>query len=91
VAAHEADVTEPDAAAELVQAAVAAFGGIDILINNVGGGGGPRIADSTDDNWPNTREANLIQTVQMMRLTLPNMTVRADAAVINGTARPRRR
>jgi 3-oxoacyl-[acyl-carrier protein] reductase len=48
VAAHAADVSKPDEAAGLVQAAVAAFGGIDILINNVGGGGGgARIADST--------------------------------------------
>ena len=49
VAAHAADVRKPDEAAGLVQAAVAAFGGIDVLINNVGGGGGgARVADSTD-------------------------------------------
>jgi 3-oxoacyl-[acyl-carrier protein] reductase len=35
VAAHSADVSKPDEAAGLVQAAVAAFGGIDVLINNV--------------------------------------------------------
>jgi NAD(P)-dependent dehydrogenase (short-subunit alcohol dehydrogenase family) len=40
VVARAADVTKPDQAAAVVQAAVAAFGGIDILINNVGGGGG---------------------------------------------------
>ena len=38
VAAHVADVCKPDEAAGLVQAAVAAYGGIDILVNNVGGG-----------------------------------------------------
>ncbi len=84
LAAHKADVTKPDEAAALVQAAVAAFGGIDILVNNVGGGGGgPRIADSTDDDWRNALETNLIQTVRMMRLALPHMTGRAGAAVIN--------
>jgi 3-oxoacyl-[acyl-carrier protein] reductase len=84
VAAHEADVTKPNEATGVVQAAVAAFGGIDILINNVGGGGGgPRIADSTDDDWRNVLEANLIQTVRMMRLALPHMTGRGGAAVIN--------
>src|SRR6476620_1706726 len=46
VAAHAADVSRPDEATALVQAAVAAFGGIDVLVNNVGGGGGgARIAD----------------------------------------------
>src|SRR5215831_7040438 len=44
-----ADVGQPDQAARLVEAAAAAFGGIDILVNNVGGGGGARIADSTDE------------------------------------------
>ena len=40
VAAQIADVSELDQAAELVDAAVAAHGGIDVLVNNVGGGGG---------------------------------------------------
>jgi 3-oxoacyl-[acyl-carrier protein] reductase len=35
VAAQVADVTRPDRAAQLVEAAVTAFGGVDILVNNV--------------------------------------------------------
>jgi 3-oxoacyl-[acyl-carrier protein] reductase len=84
VACHVADVSEPEAAASLVQAAVTAFGGIDILVNNVGGGGGgARIADSTDDDWRTAIEQNLIQTVRMMRLALPHMKGRSWASVIN--------
>jgi len=84
VAAHPADVSKPEEAAGLVQAAVTAFGGMDVLINNVGGGGGgARIADSTDDDWRSAMERNLIQTVRMMRLTLPHMQGRTGAAVIN--------
>ncbi len=84
VIAHAADVTQADGAASVVQAAVAAFGGIDVLVNNVGGGGGgPRIADSTDDDWRGVLETNLIQTVRMMRLALPHMAGRAGAAVVN--------
>ena len=67
-----------------MEAAAAAFGGIDILVNNVGGGGGgARIADSTDEDWRGALERNLIQTVRMMRLALPQMKGRAGAAVIN--------
>jgi NAD(P)-dependent dehydrogenase (short-subunit alcohol dehydrogenase family) len=40
VAAHAGDVGNPDHARGLIQAAVAAYGGSDILVNNVGGGGG---------------------------------------------------
>lgn len=79
-----ADVMQADDAARLVEAAVAAFGGIDVLINNVGGGGGGRrIADSTDDEWRDVLERNLVQAVRMMRLALPHMRGRAGAAVIN--------
>src|SRR5207253_10329190 len=71
-------------AASLVEAAVAAYGGIDILVNNVGGGGGgARIADSTDEDWRGALERNLIQTVRMMRLALPHMKGRPGASIIN--------
>ena len=84
VAAHAADVGSPDDAAHLIEATVAAYGGIDILVNNVGGGGGgSRIADSSDDDWRGALERNLIQTVRMMRLALPHMKERPGAAVIN--------
>ena len=38
VAALTADVGSPDGAAGLIEATLAGYGGIDILINNVGGG-----------------------------------------------------
>jgi 3-oxoacyl-[acyl-carrier protein] reductase len=83
-AAHAADVSDPAGAARLIDAALAAYGGIDILVNNVGGGGGgARIADSTDDDWRGALERNLVQTVRMMRLALPHMKGRPGAAVIN--------
>lgn len=83
VVAHAADVTQPERAASVVQAAVAAFGGIDILVNNVLGGGGPRVADRTDEDWRTVLEVNLIQAVRMMRLALPHMKRRAGASVVN--------
>ena len=84
VAAHAADVSDPDKAAGLIQATVAAHGGIDILVNNVGGGGGgAHIADNTDDDWRSALERNLIQTVRMIRLAVPHMKGRAGASIIN--------
>src|SRR5215218_7215519 len=83
-AAHVADVDDPAGAARLIEATLAAYGGIDVLVNNVGGGGGgARIADSTDEDWRGALERNLIQTVRMMRLALPHMKGRPGAAVIN--------
>jgi 3-oxoacyl-[acyl-carrier protein] reductase len=84
VAAHAADAGTPAEAAALVEAAVAAYGGIDILVNNVGGGGGgARIADSSDDDWHGALERNLVQTVRMMRLALPHMRGRSGASIVN--------
>lgn len=84
VAARVADVGKPEDAVALVDAAVAAYRGVDILVNNVGGGGGgARVADSTDDDWRGALERNLIQTVRMMRLALPHMKGRPGAAIIN--------
>jgi 3-oxoacyl-[acyl-carrier protein] reductase len=74
VAAQAADVGDPADAARLIDAAVAVYGGIDVLVNNVGGGGGgARIADSSDDDWRGALERNLVQTVRMMRFALPHM------------------
>ena len=107
VAAHAGDVGDAADAARLIDATAAAYGGIDVLVNNVGGGGGgARVADSSDDDWRGALERNLIQTVRMMRLALPHMKGRPGAAVINiasisgrtpqlamsgNTARPKRR
>jgi 3-oxoacyl-[acyl-carrier protein] reductase len=84
VTAHAGDVGNPDHAHRVIEVIVAAYGGIDILVNNVGGGGGgARIADSTDNDWRGALETNLIQTVRMMRLALPHMKGRTSGAVIN--------
>lgn len=79
-----ADVTDPAQAEALVAEAVRVHGGIDILVNNVGGGGGGRrIADGTDEEWRRTLEINVIQTLRMMRLATPHMAGRAGAAIVN--------
>jgi len=84
VAAHAGDVGDAADAARLIDATAAVYGGIDVLVNNVGGGGGgARVADSSDDDWRGALERNLIQTVRMMGLALPHMKGRPGAAVIN--------
>lgn len=84
VASHAADVATPGGAASVIAATVAAFGGIDILVNNMGGGGGgAKIADSTDEDWRNVLDVNLLGTVRAMRLALPHMRGREGAAVVN--------
>lgn len=81
----QADVTEPKDAERLVAEATAwAGGGLDILVNNVGGNsGGIKVLDSTDEDWRKTLEVNLFQTVRMMRHAIPRMSKRPGAAIVN--------
>jgi 3-oxoacyl-[acyl-carrier protein] reductase len=84
VTAIVADVTDPGDAQRLAGEAAAVHGGIDILVNNVGGGGGGRrIADSTDADWERALELNVVQTVRMMRNCAPHMAGRAHPAIVN--------
>ncbi len=84
VTAVVADMTVPADAQRLVDQAVAAHGGIDVLVNNVGGSsGGRRLQDSTDEDWRRTLEVNLLQTVRMMRLAAPAMATRPNPSIVN--------
>jgi 3-oxoacyl-[acyl-carrier protein] reductase len=82
VAAVTADVCDGADAERLVETCVRELGGLDILINNVGGGtGASRLLETTDDDWRQTYEINLVQTARMMRLAVPRM--QAQGAVVN--------
>ena len=83
-AAHVADVSDPADAARLIEATLSRLWRYRHSGQQCGGGGGgARIADSTDEDWRGALERNLIQTVRMMRLALPHMRGRPGAAVIN--------
>jgi 3-oxoacyl-[acyl-carrier protein] reductase len=53
------DVGCADAVARMVQTVVAAWGGVDILINNAGIARGRGLADSTPDDWQTVISTNL--------------------------------
>jgi 3-oxoacyl-[acyl-carrier protein] reductase len=80
----QADVTNAKDAERLVNEAASWGGGIDILVNNVGGNsGGIRVVESTDEDWQKTLEVNLFQTVRMMRHAIPRLSKRPGAAIVN--------
>ena len=56
----EADVTDADDAAALAEAAVSEFGGVDVLVNNAGGGGDLfHLEDVEREEWDRLVDANL--------------------------------
>ena len=77
------DLTSPDGPAAVIAAAESAFGGLDILVNNVGAvrprAGG--FASVTAQDWLSTLSVNLLAAVHVTRLALPLMTARGGSIV----------
>jgi NAD(P)-dependent dehydrogenase (short-subunit alcohol dehydrogenase family) len=77
------DLTQPGAAEELV-AAASHRGGIDVLVNNVGGAtarpGG--FASISDDEWRGSWDLNLMGVVRPTRAALPAMERRGGGCVV---------
>lgn len=82
VAAIQADVQNPDDAVRFVEESAASLGGIDILINNVGGRSGDRLMDSTDEDWVETFDKNVFHGVRLTRLVVPHMRARGGGAIV---------
>lgn len=83
VAAIQGDVTVASEAAQIVEQCVAELGGIDILINNVGGSTGGTLMEATDEDWQRTFELNVFQIIRMIRLCVPHMRERGGGAIVN--------
>ncbi len=67
------DVTDPDAPTRLVDATVARFGGLDILVANAAGPPRARALELTDDALHAALEANLLTSIRLVRAALPHM------------------
>jgi short-subunit dehydrogenase len=86
VIAVPTDVTKPDERAHLVSAAVTAFGGLDLLINNAGVGSWGHFADSTEEICRTVMEVNFFGPIELTRLALPHLTRGNEPAVVNVTS-----
>lgn len=84
VAVAVGDLTRPADAARVVETATAAFGGIDILINNAGGmdGGTRPWLDASEEQWAATYDQNVLSAVRLVRAFVPGMKERRWGRVI---------
>lgn len=80
-----ADLTQPEQVTQLAQEVNEKFGGIDILINNVGGlttpGGG--FSTLTDAHWENELQLNLLSAIRLDRILLPRMLEQQSGVIIH--------
>jgi 7-alpha-hydroxysteroid dehydrogenase len=79
------DVTNADARKALVDAAVAAFGKVTILVNNAGGGG-PKPFDMPLESFVWAYELNVFSVFHLTQLCAPHIAKAGGGAVLNITS-----
>ena len=80
---YACDVTDSRAIAGLVAACTTRYGGIDILVNNVGGplpGGPVRLSE---DDWRSQLDVNLTSVFLMCKQVMPVMEARGGGSIVN--------
>jgi len=83
VEAVAVDVTTTEGAEALVAAARERFGGVDILINNVGGSVWTPFAEISDDEWNHVLNLSFLSAVRVSRAAFPLMEQRGGGSIIN--------
>ncbi|TWT00334.1 SDR family NAD(P)-dependent oxidoreductase [Reyranella sp. CPCC 100927] len=82
--ARVADVTDPADCEAAVAAAVAAWGRLDILLNNVGIGGPPGTAVDVDiAAWEQAMRVNVTSMVLMAKYAIPEMRKAGGGSIVN--------
>jgi NAD(P)-dependent dehydrogenase (short-subunit alcohol dehydrogenase family) len=80
----QVDLTTPDGPARIVDEAVRVFGGLDVLVNNVGAVR-PRVdgfLTLTDDDWDWALRTNFLSAVRTTRAALPHLLERTPSTIV---------
>ncbi len=77
------DVTSESDCRAIVAAAVAAYGGIDVLDNNVGVGSQGSVVETQPDAWSRVMRINVDSMFLMSRHVIPEMVKRGGGAIVN--------
>ena len=78
----EADLNAASGVDTVIERAVTAYGGIDILVNNVGKAGGGGLLDTPDPEWQAALDATLYPAIRASRRAVPHMRVRGGGVII---------
>jgi NAD(P)-dependent dehydrogenase (short-subunit alcohol dehydrogenase family) len=89
----QADVSTRDGVDTVIRTVEDSFGGVDILVNNVGGSSAPGggFLKLSDEDWQRTIDANLLAAVRLDRALLPGMLARRAGIIIHISSIQRRR
>lgn len=77
------DVTQADAGERMLAAATAAFGSLDVLVNNAGAAQWRHLDDVPDEDWYAQYELNVMAPLRAMRAAVPAMVDRGWGRIVN--------
>src|SRR5437867_6598850 len=77
-----ADLASVDGVGAVMARTVETFGGLDILVNNVGLARGASITDTSDAEWHEALDHTLFPAVRASRLAVPHMRRRGGGAIV---------
>jgi 3-oxoacyl-[acyl-carrier protein] reductase len=78
-----ADVATAAGVEDVVGRATTELGGVDILVNNVGGSGARTFDEADEDDFKTTLERNFWPTLRMSRRVIPEMRARGGGAIVH--------
>ena len=81
--AFGADLTDPEEVRRTLRAIEAAFGGVDVLVNNAGIAQQKLLTDMTDDEWRRMFAVNTDSVFYTCRAVIPQMVRRHAGSIVN--------
>jgi NAD(P)-dependent dehydrogenase (short-subunit alcohol dehydrogenase family) len=88
----QADISTPDGVEKVVRGILEHLGGVDIIVNNVGGSSAPTggALAMTDNDWQKIFDTNLFSAIRLDRALLPKMIEQRSGVIIHTTSIRRR-
>jgi 3-oxoacyl-[acyl-carrier protein] reductase len=82
VLAVVADVSTAGGVEKVISDTVTRFGGLDVLVNNVGLARGSTIVDTSDSEWQEAVDQTLFPAIRASRLAVPHMRKRGGGSIV---------
>jgi 3-oxoacyl-[acyl-carrier protein] reductase len=82
VLAVQADVSTPDGVQRVLDRTVETFGGLDVLVNNVGRAAGTDLIGTSDAEWQAAFDETLFPAIRASRAAVPHMRQRGGGAIV---------